>query len=140
MQAFINTHSGSARVKQATDIIDECRKKLELKDEKNAQLYYDLGYYKSAAVAFATLSDDYPDSENSDRYKLNEIRAYFKYAEMSISDKQVERFEKVIAECAEFEQRFTDSHLIAEVNNYKTETENNLKKLQNEQIKETTQR
>ncbi len=140
MQAFINTHPGSARIKEATNIIDICREKLELKEEKSAQLYYNLGFYKSAAVAFSSLNDNYLDSKKSDEYKLQEIKAYYKYAERSIPDKQEERYERVIAECEEFIQRFADSELIAEVNNYKTETENNLKKLQNEQIKETTQR
>src|SRR6201991_4320825 len=48
MQAFINTHPGSARIKDATDIIDKCRAKIELKDFKNAQLYYDLGQFKAS--------------------------------------------------------------------------------------------
>lgn len=140
MQAFINTHTGSVRIKEATAIIDESRKKLELKEEKSAQLYYTLGYFKSAAVAFSALNDNYPDSENSDAYKLHEIKSYYKYAEMSVATKQQERYEKVIAECSEFSQRFANSKLLAQVNEYKTDTENILKKLHNEQTTETTQR
>jgi len=63
MQAFINTHPESSRNKDATQIIDECRAKLELKEYKSAQLYYNLGYFKAAAVAFGSLIDDYPDSK-----------------------------------------------------------------------------
>jgi outer membrane protein assembly factor BamD len=140
MQAFVNTHPESSRVKDATDIIDQCRKKLELKEFKSAQLYYDLGRFKSAAVAFAALNEDYPDSDRSDEYKLASVKAYYKYAEESILDKQTERFEKVIAECIEFNDRFADSKLIGEIKNFQSLSETSIKKLQNEQIKETPKR
>ncbi len=52
MQTFINTHPGSARNKEAHEIIDICRDKLETKDYKSAQLYYDLGQFRAAGVAF----------------------------------------------------------------------------------------
>ena len=119
-------------------------KKLELKEFKNAQLYYDLGFYKSAGVAFSVLMDDFPDSDQSDEYALNSIKSYYRYAELSIPDKQQERFEKVILDADDFQQRFPDSKLLADVNNYKTQSENFLKKIQNQnneqQIKTTTQR
>ncbi|HEU4609513.1 MAG TPA: outer membrane protein assembly factor BamD, partial [Chitinophagaceae bacterium] len=120
-----------------------CRKKLELKEFKNAKLYYDLGYYQSAGVAYSVLMDDFPDSDQGDEYALNSIKSYYKYAEMSVRDKQEERFDKVIADVNDFQQRFPDSKLMDEVNSYKTLSENYLKKIQNknnEQTKATTQR
>ena len=140
MQAFINTHPGSLRIKDATQIIDDCRAKLELKEYKAAQLYYNIGTYKAAAVAYTSLIDDYPDSEKSDTYKLEAIKAYYKYAELSYIDKQQERYEKVISECTDFSERFPDSKLSNEVTDYKTFSENNIKKIQNEQTSQTTQR
>lgn len=140
MQAFINTHPESSRNKEATEIIDDCRRKLEQKEYKSAQLYYDLSYYKAAAVAFATLIDDYPDSEKGDEYKLASIKAYYKYAEMSVPEKQEERFSKVVTECSDFSDRFPDSQLKTEVASYKTLSENNIKKLQNEQTTQTSKR
>jgi outer membrane protein assembly factor BamD len=143
LQAFINTHPDSKKVAEANDIIDKCRAKLELKEFSNAKLYYDLGYFKAAGVAFSVLMDDYPDSESSDSYALNSIRSYYNYAEMSVVDKQEERYRKVVADVNDFEQRFPQSKLLEDAINYKTEAENNLKKLQtrnNEQTKETTRR
>jgi outer membrane protein assembly factor BamD len=143
LQAFINTHPDSKRISDANEIIDICRKKLELKEFNNAQLYYDLGYYKSAGVAFTVLIDDFPDSDNSDSYALSSIKSYYRYAEMSIIDKQEERFEKVVNDVNDFEQRFPGSKLLADATNYKTQAETNLKKFQtqnNEQTKATTQR
>ena len=66
MQAFINTHPLSARVPEATAIIDEIRAKLEVKDYKSSQLYYNLGYYRAAAIAFTSLIENYPDSDKGD--------------------------------------------------------------------------
>lgn len=127
MQAFISTHPNSPRVKDASELIDLCREKLELKDMKSAQLYYNLGFYKAAAIAFSNVSDNFPDSKKSDEYKLLMIKSYFKYAEMSYEEKQKERYEKVLAECSEFSDRFNDSQYLDEVNKYKTQTLNILK-------------
>jgi outer membrane protein assembly factor BamD len=138
MQAFINTHPASKRVKDANDIIDVCRGKLELKEFKNAELYYDLGYYRAAAIAFGTVSENFPDSKRGDEYKLLVIKAYYKYAEQSIEDKQIERFEKVVSECSEFAERFTDSKFLSEVVKYKTQSNNYLKNLKNEQTKKAS--
>ena len=140
MQAFINTHPNSPRAKEANEIIDKCREKLELKEYKGAELYYNLGYYKAAAIAFGNVSDNFPDSKKADEYKLLVIKAYFKYAEMSYEEKQKERYEKVLTECSDFTERFGDSKYAEEVNKYKTQTNNILKNLKNEQAKKADER
>jgi outer membrane protein assembly factor BamD len=135
MQAFINTHPNSERSKEASGIIDICRDKLELKEYKAAELYYNLGFYKAAAIAFGNVSENFPDSKKADDYKLQVIRSYYRYAEMSYEEKQKERFEKVIAECNDFTERFGESRHMAEVTKFKTQTNNFLKNLKNEQAK-----
>ncbi len=137
MQAFINTHTGSERNKEAEGIISKEREKLELKDFKAAALYLNLSFYKSAAVAFSTLMDDYPDSEKSDQYKLEVVKAYYRYAENSIPEKQSERFERVLTEASDFEDRFPQSTLRTQVEEFKTLTGNHIKLLQDEQNKTT---
>lgn len=141
MQAFINMHPNSAKAKEAGQLIDICRAKLEEKDFKSGELYFNLGYYKAAGIVFGLLMDDFPDSEKSDEYKLLMIKAYFKYAELSILDKQEERFEKVVTEAMDFKQRFPDSKYAKEANDYKTLSENYIKNIkQNEQAKTADQR
>jgi outer membrane protein assembly factor BamD len=143
LQAFINTHPDSKRIAQANGIIDTCRRKLEQKEFNNAQLYFNLGFFKSAGVAFSVLIDDFPDSENSDMYALSSIKSYYRYAEMSIVNKEEERFQEVINDVNDFQQRFPSSKFMEEAIGYKTKAETSLKKLQtqnNEQTKATTQR
>ena len=118
MQVFINTHPGSERNKKAADIIDVCRGKLELKDYRGAKLYYDMGQYRAAGVAFTTLLNGYPESPKADEYKLMIIKSYYQYAEMSIEEKKYERYEKVIDECEDFTDRFPDSKLKKEADYY----------------------
>lgn len=135
MQTFINTHPGSARNKEATEIIDNCRHKLETKDANAAQLYFDLGQFRAAAVSFDNVLNGYPDSDNSDKYKMMVIKSYFRFAELSVEEKKAERFEKVIEECYDFIDRFPQSQFAKEVQQYLTQSQNNLKIYTNESVK-----
>jgi outer membrane protein assembly factor BamD len=138
MQTFINTHPGSARNKEATDIIDICRHKLETKDARSAQLYYDLGQYRAAAVTYASVLNSYPESNKADEYKMMVIRSYFRFAELSVEDKKIERFQKVIEECNDFNDRFPQSPFAKEVQQFLTQSQNNLKIYSNEPVKTST--
>lgn len=127
MQAFITTHPNSPKKQEASDIIDLCRSKIEAKEFNSANLYYQLGYFKASAIAFATLIENFPDSDKSEDYKLMVIKSYFKYAELSVEEKQNERYGKVITECVDFDDRFPESKLQKEVEKYKTESQTFIK-------------
>jgi len=137
-QTFINTHPKSAKNKEAGAIIDELRGKLEVKDARAAQLYYDLGQFRAAAVAFNALLENYPDSQKAEEYKLMNIKSYYQFAELSIEEKKPERYGKVIEECNDFVDRFPQSGLTKEVEQYSTQSQNNLKRYTNEPAKTTT--
>jgi outer membrane protein assembly factor BamD len=66
------------------------------------------------------------------------IRSYFKFAELSIDERKMERYEQVIAECNDFVDRFPDSKLVKEVESFISLSNNNIKKLNNEQTKTST--
>lgn len=140
MQSFINQHPGSPRIKDATAIIDQCRQKLEQKDYRSAELYYNLSQFRAAAIAFTNLGNNYPESVKGDEYKLKAVKAYYKFAKMSIADKQIERYEKVIVECDDFADRFPDSKLNKEVISYKNLSLNNIKALKDEQTQTSAKR
>jgi len=57
------------------------------------------------------------------------IKSYFKFAELSVDERKVERFEQVITECNDFIDRFPDSKLVKEVERYIAQTNNNIKKI-----------
>lgn len=137
MQTFINTHPGSKRNKEAGEIIDQLRAKLEEKEYLSAQLYYNMGHYRAAAIAYTSLMEDFPDSRKGEDYKLQIIKSYYLFASNSIEDKKAARFEDVINQCNDFSDRFPDSKLAEEVNRYLNLSQNNIKALQNEQVKTT---
>jgi outer membrane protein assembly factor BamD len=137
MQTFINTHPGSARITEATQIIDKCRAKLELKEFKSAELYYNLGQYRASAIAFTSLMNNFPDSEKSEEYKLQVIKSYYLFANNSVDEKKAARLEQVVTECNDFTDRFPESKLIKEVERYQNLSLNNIKVIQNEQVKKT---
>ncbi len=126
MQAFIDAHPTSTRVKDATEVIDACRAKLESKDYKTATLYFDLALYRAAAVSYGLLSDGYPDSKSADKYKLLTLKSYYKFAENSFAEKQKERFGKVVEEYNDFVDRYSDSPLLGEAKKIKKQTDNSL--------------
>ncbi|MEO6682500.1 MAG: outer membrane protein assembly factor BamD [Ginsengibacter sp.] len=135
MQSFIITYPNSERTKEALEIIASGRKKLENKEFSAAELYFNLGQYRAAGISFSSLINAYPESVKGDYYLLMAIKSYYEYAKLSILDKQKERYEKVISEYFEFIDRYPDSKLLEEVENYNNLSQNNIKIIQNEQVK-----
>ena len=137
LQIFINTHPESTRIKDAEALVAKCQAKLEKKEALSAQLYYNVSQYRAAALTYTTLLNNYPDSPKGDEYKLMAVRAYYKYATMSIPEKQAERYQKVIVEAEDFQDRFPESKLMKEAERYLTLCKNNLKSLNHEQTTQT---
>jgi outer membrane protein assembly factor BamD len=135
LQSFAAAYPNSTRNKDAADIIDKLRVKLELKEYKSAELYYNLGFYKAAATAFAQLINNYPDSQKADEYKLMVIKSTYDYARYSVDLKKEERFENVLNECADFYDRFPESKLVQDVEKMKEQTKNKINSIKNEQTK-----
>jgi len=140
MQTFINIHPGSARIKEATEIIDKSRAKLESKEFKIAQLYYNLGEYRASAIAFSMLMNNYPESLSGENYKLMVVKSYFKFAKMSIFEKQEERYLKVIAEYEDFIDRYPESKILKVAETYSILSQNQLKIIKNEQTSSSSKR
>lgn len=140
MQTFINTHPGSARIKDATAIIDQSRAKLEAKEYRGARLYYNLGQFRAAAIAYGSLLNNYPESAKGDEYKLMVVKSYYKFAKLSILEKQQERYEKVVTEYEDFVDRYPESSLLKEAEEYSKSSQNHIKEIKNEQTTSSAQR
>lgn len=140
MQTFINTHPGSERIKDATEVIDKCRAKLELKEARSAELYYNLGQYRAAAIAYTNLMNNYPETTKGEDYKLKIVKSYYKFAKLSVPDKQIERYEQVITEYQDFVDRYPDSKLLKDAESYKNLSQNHIKVIKNEQTQTSAKR
>lgn len=133
MQAHLNNYPESPKQEDAKKIIEQCYEKLELKNFKSSELYYNMGSYRAAAIAFTNLLNNYPESKRADEYKVMIIKSYYEYASMSVEIKQKERFEKVVEEYYDFVDRFPESKLTKEAEKYFNLSKNNLKTINNEQ-------
>jgi outer membrane protein assembly factor BamD len=130
MQSHINNYPESSKLEEARNIINECYEKLESKEYKGAELYYNIGAYRAAAISFTNLLNHYPESKKTDEYKLMIIRAYYEFANMSVETKQKERYEKVLEEYYDFVDRFPESKLLKDAEKYFNLSKNSLKDIQ----------
>jgi outer membrane protein assembly factor BamD len=135
LQGFINSYPNSKRVADANEIIAKCRTKLEEKDYLAAKLYYNLQMYQAAGIAFTNLLNTYPESGKGEDYMLMAVKSFYEFAKLSVPDKQQERYAKVNEEYLDFKDRYPESKFLAEAEDYKNLSQNNIKKIQNEQIK-----
>ncbi len=134
LQSFISRNPESSRIAEATEIIDKCRAKLEFKEYRAADLYYNLGQHRAAALSYTNLLNSYPESTRGDEYKLRILKSYYKFAKLSIVEKQIERYEKVIAEYQDFMDRYPESKLLKDAESYNSLSLNHIKEIKNEQI------
>jgi outer membrane protein assembly factor BamD len=132
LQAHLNNYPESPKSEEALKLIDLCYQKLEKKEWNSASLYYNLGSFRAAAIAFTNLLNHYPQSANADQYKLMIIKSYFEYAQMSVDAKKEERFQKVIEEYYDFVDRFPESNLLKEAEKYLKNSQKNLNTIKNE--------
>ena len=140
MQSFITTYPKSSRITEANDIIAKCREKLEEKEFKAAKLYYNISQYRAAGLSFNNLLNSYPESAKGEEYMLMAIKSYYEFARLSVLDKQAERYAQVATEYLDFADRYPESTLLKEAENYKNLSQNYIKQIQNEQIKTPTDR
>jgi outer membrane protein assembly factor BamD len=130
MQTFVNTHPKSKHLSTANDQIDASREKLEVKDVYGAELYYKIGEYKAAGVAFEQILRKYPDSKSTDYYTSMVIKSNYEYAKNSITEKQVERYNRVIGDYNDFIKKYQNSRYKAELEKIYALSSQSLKKLE----------
>lgn len=106
MQIFLNRYPASKYRTEASNIMEELIRKLELKAFENAKQYYTIGYLKSAIVALDNFSKDYPGSIFNEDVYYYKVLCTFKYAKQSIPSKQKERY----YDCVEAYQIFIDEY------------------------------
>lgn len=133
LQVFINNYPDSKRVPEANEILDKCRAKMEKKAAAAARLYYDIGHYKAASVAYTAVLLDYPESQQSDMYQFYIVKAWYNYAKQSIKDKQEERYANALDAYKELVDTYPKSKYLSEAKKYHALADNNIKKIRNEQ-------
>jgi outer membrane protein assembly factor BamD len=132
MQSYVNRYPNSTRIVEANGYIDASRKKLETKQASAAKLYYNISKYQAAVVAYKSVMRNYPDSPNTDLYEYMIMRSMYKYARLSIPEKQEERYATAISVYKELKDSYPQSKYLPEADKLYTEANNSVKKIRNE--------
>lgn len=128
-QIFANTYTDSERVAEANRLIDEMRKKLEIKAIQQAELYYKLGQYQAAVQSYSQVLADFPDSDDAERVRYMMIKSSYELATKSVYNKKAERFRETIKLYDRFSKRFENSKYTAELNKFYTNSKEEIEKL-----------
>jgi len=99
-----------------------------------------MSQFRAAAIAYSNLINNYPESAMGEEYKLKTVKSYYKFAKLSIPDKQIERYEKVIEEYEDFVDRYPDSKLLKEAESFSNLSHNNIKAIKYEQTQTSAKR
>jgi outer membrane protein assembly factor BamD len=133
LQLFINQYPSSKYVADANLMIDNLRRKLELKAFRSAELYFKMGKYKAAAVAFSNMMRQYPDSPDSERALFMIVKSNFLFALNSVTEKQKERYQNTIDSYQSFTQRYGASPYLQEAINLYESSIKNLNKIKTDE-------
>ncbi len=129
MNQFIVKFPKSDKVNEAVAIIDLCQEKIETKDFKAAQLYYNMGQFKAASVAYNNMLSTFPESTRADKYKYMSIKSFYEYAMLSIYEKKVDRLNQVINDSNEFIDKYPESGYITDIKKLINNSNSSLKNI-----------
>lgn len=108
-QIFVNTYPASDKVEKCNQLIDELRQKMEEKGYDQGQLYYNLGRYVSAVVAFENMLKEFPETKKEEDVRFMILKSSYNYAKNSVLEKRIERYEETISKYNSFIKRYPQS-------------------------------
>ena len=114
LQNYLNSNPGTKRAAEINGFLDEGRKKLEEKEASAAKLYFNMGQYKAASIAYQAVLREYPESPAGDYYQYMVVRSLYNYARRSVTTKQEERFGNVVAAYRELTELYPASAFVKE--------------------------
>nr|WP_037497783.1 outer membrane protein assembly factor BamD [Sphingobacterium deserti] len=109
LQLFINLYPDGEKAKEAGDLIQKLRDKLEQKAYANARLYFDMGQpddYRAAVIAFESMLREYPDTRYAEEIEFLIVKAQYLFAQNSMPYRQEARYNEAI----DYYQSFVDHY------------------------------
>ncbi len=128
MKGFLIDNPDSEYVQRINEMLDDLNGRLELKAYKSAYLYYHMEDYLASHYALKNVL-----KENADNRYREEILFYiamssYKYAFLSIPEKQRERYLVFVDDYLNMVSEYPDSHYTKELDPYYQKTQKILKK------------
>ena len=113
-QLFINSYPNSDKITEANQMIEQLRRKLEIKALNAAELYLKMKLYKAAATSFSNILIDFPDTKDDEKVSFMVVKSYYLYAQNSIRAKQMERYEETVKAYKVFAKKYGGSTFMKE--------------------------
>ncbi len=132
LQNFINTYPSSSRLDECNKLIDEMRKKLEVKAFDQGKLYYDMKQYEAAIKSFENMQREFPETNDLERIRFYVIQSKYEWALNSVLEKKEERLTNTNEVCQEFLNKFPKSKYSKEVKVIEKIVNSKIKELKNE--------
>jgi len=126
LQLFVNYYPESERAKEAGNLIQKLREKLEKKAFENAKLYYNMGMsddYRAAVIALENVLKQYPDTKYAEEIEFLIVKSQYLYAQNSYANKQEQRFNDAIDFYDAFVHAYPDSKYRSELDGMKANAE-----------------
>ncbi|MBK9734530.1 MAG: outer membrane protein assembly factor BamD [Saprospiraceae bacterium] len=128
-EQFINLYPNTERAEMANKMIDEMRRKLEIKSFEQGNLYYKIGQYQAAVTSFQSMLKDFPESKRVEDVRLLILKSSFILASNSIYEKKKDRFNETLEHFAQFIKKHPSSKKMKDARSIEKETLSELKKL-----------
>lgn len=135
LQTFVNNHPESEKVDECTRLIDEIRKKLELKAFEEGQLYYNLRNYNSSIKSFENMLKDFPETKRGEEIRFLILDSSINWATKSIFEKKEERLEEVLKQYNNFLRKYPESSYKDEVEKIYAKYQEEIKILEDVRLK-----
>lgn len=92
LQQFLEEYPKDKYVPEATQKLNELRKKLSKKDYKNGEIYYKMGDYEAAIVYFQSVIDNYYDTEFGPQAIIGKASALHKLGRLDEAEELFQNF------------------------------------------------
>ena len=103
------SHPASVHTAVCKRMLDDLNERLDRKAYEAAYLYYKMEEYKSARVAFRNILKDDADNVYREKILYYTAMSSYKYASMSVKEKQKERFMTFVDDYFNFVGEYPDS-------------------------------
>jgi len=94
------------------------RAKLLEKSFESAKLYYDMGDFKAAIIAFRNSLVDFPETRHREEIMFLILKSSFLLADRSVPERQLERFQTTLDEYYAFIEEFPESDYLNEAERF----------------------
>ncbi|HLS94033.1 MAG TPA: outer membrane protein assembly factor BamD [Sphingobacterium sp.] len=126
LQLFINLYPDGEKAKEAGELIQKLRDKLEQKAYANAKLYFDMGQpddYRAAVIAFESMLREYPDTRYAEEIEFLILKSQYLFAQNSMPYRQEARYNEAIDYYQSFVEHYPNSKFKREADDLRASAE-----------------